>query len=773
MQPECLRLLTTLAACGMFVLSCLIAELKPYESTALEQEQYKHLLEKLTDAQRAAVTHRDGPLLVLAGPGSGKTRVITHRVAHLMATGVQGEHILALTFTNKAAAEMRSRVIGLVGAARTTICTFHSLCARLLREFAADLSLAPNFSIFDRADSLAALREATQQADLDPKNWPPAATCEKISRAKSNLLRSAEYQERADDFHTKQIAKIYHRYEQILESNSALDFDDLLLRMVDALRENESIRRQLAGRYRYILIDEYQDTNQAQYVIGRVLCRDHQNICATGDPDQSIYGWRGADISNILDFERDFPQTKIVRLEQNYRSTKHILAAADGLIKTNKTRRDKDLWTENPEGEKTEVVCCPDERAESAYVAERIVEYVQSGGSYNDVAVFYRVNSLSRPLEQAFRSAGIPYQMVRGVAFYARKEIKNVLAYLRAIVNPNDELSLLRIINVPARKIGAQTVKALKEHSRKSGATIRETLTGAGSIAGLGRAAGPLKQFGILLDELAGGPLRSVQKVLERVVRRTGLEAEYSTDRHEDGTAMDNINELISSAAQYDKENPEGDLEDYLQQTSLVCDADALDPAQGAVAMMTLHAAKGLEFPVVFMVGLEDGLLPHSRSAEYISEMEEERRLCFVGMTRAQRRLIMSYARYRQVRGVTNRTVASGFLAELPAESVRQCQCEVSAGTESLAKLFKTPDATLQRSGREGSQRRAGRSGFVAGLIEGSSVYHPRYGLGKIEQIGRFGKFTRAVIDFEEAGPQTMMLEYANLQKPPDEQVPY
>jgi DNA helicase-2/ATP-dependent DNA helicase PcrA len=728
-------------------------------------QQDHHLLENLTSAQRTAVTHRDGPLLVLAGPGSGKTRVITHRVAYLMATGVPGEHILALTFTNKAAAEMRNRVVELVGVGKTTICTFHSLCARLLREFASELSLTPNFSIFDRADTLAALREATQQADLDPKNWPPAVSCEKISRAKSKLIGPAEYQEQADKFETKKVAKIYHRYQQILESNSALDFDDLLGRMVDALRENESIRQQLAGRYRYVLIDEYQDTNRAQYVIGRVLCRDHQNICATGDPDQSIYGWRGADIHNILDFERDFPQTKIVRLEQNYRSTKHILAAADGLIKTNKTRRDKKLWTENPEGEKVEVVCCGDGRAEGGYLAERIAEYVEGGGNYNDVAVFYRVNSLSRPLEQAFRSAGIPYQMVRGVAFYARKEIKDVLAYLRAIVNPDDELSLLRIINVPARKIGAKTVKALREHSRKSGSTIREILAGAGNIAGLGRAAGPLKQFGVLLDELSDGAQRPVQKVLERVIRRSNLEAVYSTDRHEDGTAMDNINELISSAAQYDKDNPEGNLADYLQQTSLVCDVDAFDPAQGAVAMMTLHAAKGLEFPVVFMVGLEDGLLPHSRSAEYISEIEEERRLCFVGMTRAQRRLVMSYARYRQVRGMTNRTVGSGFLAELPAESVRQCQCEVSAGTESLSKLFKTTDAALQRSGREGSKRRAGRSGFVAGLVEGSSVYHPRYGLGKIEQIGRFGKFTRAVIDFEETGPQTLMLEYANLQK--------
>ena len=733
-------------------------------------QQHQHLLENLTSAQRTAVTHRDGPLLVLAGPGSGKTRVITHRIAYLIATTVQPEHILALTFTNKAAGEMRYRVAELVGPGRTTICTFHSLCARLLREFAADLALAPNFSIFDRADTLTALKEATRQADLDPKNWPPAVTCEKISRAKSKLQGPAEYQEQADDFQSKQLAKIYHRYQQILQSNSALDFDDLLLRMVDALRNNESVRSRLAQRYRYLLVDEYQDTNQAQYVIARVLCRDHNNICVTGDPDQSIYGWRGADISNILDFERDFPQARIVRLEQNYRSTGHILSAADGLIRNNSLRKHKDLWTQNPVGQLVEVVCCPDERAEARYIAGRIAQYVEDGGSCKDIAVFYRVNSLSRTLEQAFRSAVIPYQMIRGVAFYARREIKNVLAYLRVIVNPDDELSLLRIINVPARKIGAKTVKALQDRSRTSGTPVRQLLAEPGNIPSLGRAAGSLQKFAVLLDELSAAPQSPVKNLLERLMRLTGLDSEYAADRHEDGTAMDNINELISSAAQYDQDNPQGDLEDYLQQTSLVCDVDAFDPAQGAVAMMTLHAAKGLEFPVVFMVGLEDGLLPHSRSVNYIASIEEERRLCFVGMTRAKRNLVMSYTRYRTLRGLTNRTVPSGFLAELPAESFQHIQSDVSFDSEFLDKFTKATDTAVRQSARQGSTRRVSRSAFVAQLVAGSSVYHPRFGLGKIEQISKFGKFTRAVIDFEQAGPQTMMLEYANLQKSPEQQ---
>ena len=745
------------------------------ESTTLSQidqpglQRYEHLLQNLTSAQRRAVTHLDGPLLVLAGPGSGKTRVITHRVAYLIAWGVQPEHILALTFTNKAADEMRHRVVDLVGPGKTTICTFHSLCARLLREFAAQLSLSPNFSIFDRADTLTALREATQQAALEPKNWPPAVSCEIISRAKSSLLSPADYEAQAEDFFAKQTAKIYSRYQQILESNQALDFDDLLLKTVAALRENETVRSQLARRFRHLLVDEYQDTNRAQYVIARVLCRDHQNICATGDPDQSIYGWRGADISNILDFERDFPHAEVVRLEQNYRSTKSILSAADGLIKANRLRRDKQLWTENPAGEAVEVACCPDERAEADYVAQRIAAHVEDGGSYKDVAVFYRVNSLSRPLEQAFHSAVIPYQMVRGVAFYSRKEIKDVLAYLRVLVNPSDSVSLLRIINVPARRIGTRTVRILQEYSRSAGLTIRQVLADAARIPGLGRAAAPLRQFAALLDELSVGPQKPVKDVLEQVIRRTNLEAEYAKQRNYDGTAIDNINELISSAAQYDNDNPDGDLENYLQQTSLVCDVDSFDPACGSVAMMTLHAAKGLEFPMVFMIGLEDGLLPHSRSGDDNAQTEEERRLCFVGITRAQRQLVLTYARYRQFRGSTRRTVPSPFLTELPSESLRYRQCDNTLGWESSAELPRndgSKDAILQHSSRRGAKRRSDRTGFIAELSEGSPVYHRRFGLGRIEQISQTGKFTRAVIDFEQAGRQTMMLEYADLRNP-------
>lgn len=731
-------------------------------------QSHTHLLGSLTAVQVEAVTHCDGPLLVLAGPGSGKTRVITHRIAYLIGTGVRPENILALTFTNKAAEEMRTRVMGLVGPGRVTICTFHSLCARLLREFAGELSLAANFSIFDRADSQAALREATVQADLDPKNWSPSTIGEVISRAKSNLRSPAEYLEQAQDFFAQQVARIYAGYQSILQQNQALDFDDLLVRMVGALRENESIRSRLAQRYQQVLVDEYQDTNRAQYVIARVLCRDHQNICATGDPDQSIYGWRGADISNILDFERDFPQARVVRLEQNYRSSKSILAAADSLIKANKQRRDKDLWTDNSTGDPVEIMCCPDDRAEAEYVAGRISAHVSTGGSYNDVAVFYRVNSLSRLLEQTFRAAGIPYQMVRGVAFYARKEIKDVLAYLRVLVNPEDSVSLVRIINTPARRIGKKTIKTIENFARDNGCSVRQALGRLDTIAGVGRAVGPLKKFAALLDELSAGPRRPVRDVLENIIRRSGLDAEFRGDRHADGTAMDNVNELISSAAQYDLENPEGDLEDYLQQTALICDVDALDAESGAVAMMTMHAAKGLEFPVVFIVGLEDGLLPHSRSNEDRDDMEEERRLCFVGMTRAEQQLVMTYARYRQLRGMTSRTVPSPFLSELSADSVRLGETETqrrSLSAKPRSKLFKPGTDSMKHSANRGAKRRGDRAELIASLSEGSTVFHRRFGVGTIEQIGRAGKFTKAVIDFEDGGLQTMMLEYADLRK--------
>ena len=737
------------------------------------------------------MVHRDGPLLILAGPGSGKTRVITHRVAYLVSEGVLPENILALTFTNKAAKEMSKRVADLIGPGRVTICTFHSLCARLLREFAGELSLSANFSIFDRADSATALREAATKSDLDPKNWPPATTGEVISQAKNNLLGPEEYEKQADNFFTKQMAKIYTWYQKILAENEALDFDDLLGRMVSALRENESIRSQLAHRYKYVMVDEYQDTNRAQYVIGRVLCRDHQNICATGDPDQSIYGWRGADISNILDFERDFPEAQIIRLEQNYRSTKTILAAADGLIKINSQRREKELWTENEAGELVDVVCCPDDRMEAEYLAKHIAEYVEQGGRYDDVAIFYRVNSLSRLVEQALRSAGIAYQMVRGTAFYSRKEIKDVLAYLRVMVNPKDAVSLLRIINVPTRRIGNKTVKLLQQYSEANDMSVLDVLAQTGQIEELGsRAVGAVREFGELLKELSDGPKRPVKRVLEKVIRRTGLQSVYAEERSVDKSAMENVNELISSAAQYDLDNPQGDLEDYLQQTALISDVDALDAESGAVALMTLHAAKGLEFPKVFMIGLEEGLLPHGRSVDNPLEVEEERRLCFVGMTRAQQQLTLSYARYRQLRGTTNRTVPSPFLAELPGESLRlisleeemkphrptnwpgpgQAKTQNRSPARPAKKLLGKAGSrsSMNQSVAQGAQRRAGRAQFIGELVEGSMVYHPRLGLGKIEDISREGKFTRAVINFEGGGSKTMMLEYADLREADD-----
>ena len=742
------------------------------------------LLKNLSEAQRRAVLHRDGPLLILAGPGSGKTRIITHRVAYLVSEGVQPENILALTFTNKAAKEMSKRIVDLIGPGRVTICTFHSLCARLLREFASELSLSANFSIFDRADSAAALREAVIKSDLDPKNWPPATTGEVISQAKSNLLSPGEYEKQADNFFKKQIAKIYNWYQKILTANEALDFDDLLVRMVSALRENESIRSRLANRYKYVLVDEYQDTNRAQYVIGRVLCRDHQNICATGDPDQSIYGWRGADISNILDFEQDFPNAKIIRLEQNYRSTKRILSVADGLIKINSQRREKELWTQNQAGELLDVICCPDDRSEAEYLASRICEYVEQGGRYDDVAIFYRVNSLSRLVEQALRSAGIPYQMVRGTAFYSRKEIKNVLAYLRVMVNPKDSVSLLRIINVPARQIGNKTVKLLQQYSELEDMSVLDALAQVGRIEQLpNRAARAVRQFAQLLKELSEGPQRPVKTVLENVIRRTGLRSAYAKERSVDKSATENVDELISSAAQYDLDNPQGDLEDYLQQTALISDVDALDSESGVVALMTLHAAKGLEFPKVFMIGLEEGLLPHGRSLDNPPEMEEERRLCFVGITRTQQHLTLSYARYRQLRGTTNRTVPSPFLAELPTEALclisleeettphrpvnwagpAQSQTPARPAKKLLSKFGSKPN--IKQSVNQGAKRRAGRAKFIAELVQGSAVYHPRLGLGKIKEISREGKFTRAVINFQQGGSKTMMLEYADLRE--------
>ena len=632
---------------------------------------HSHLLDSLTPPQREAVEHREGALLILAGPGSGKTRVITHRIAQLLHHGVPARQILALTFTNKAADEMRLRVERLAPGEPVWTSTFHRFCSRLLRQHAALVGLGENFTIYDTSDSRQLLRRVLAEAGVDPAHYTPDRIAHALSWAKNNLISPAEYTPRSGHPLGHIIQKVYPLYAERLLRANAVDFDDLLLHVAMLLRNSPETRSTLDARYRYILVDEYQDTNLAQYSIVRALSIDHPNLAVTGDPDQSIYGWRGANLKNILDFEQDFSEVRVVKLERNYRSTKAILRAADALIVHNRRRKQKALYTENAEGAPVSLIAYVNGQDEADLIAERIADDIRAGKRRpRDFAIFYRVNALSRSLEFALRQHGIPYQMVNGLEFYQRKEIKDVLAYLRSSVNPDDEVSLERIANVPTRGISDTTIKFLQAFAVEQGISLWGAMKRAGEVGALApRAIASVGAF-VQLMEFFGAQVAScsARTAMELVLQKSGLEAAMKKLDPTQENEIPNVNELVSSAAEYDREHPEGTLAEYLAAVSLVSDADRVEGAGGAVTLMTLHAAKGLEFPVVSIIGLEEGCLPHSRAREDERELEEERRLCFVGITRAQERLILSNAAWRTMRGKREPTVSSPFLHEMPRD---------------------------------------------------------------------------------------------------------
>ncbi len=717
----------------------------------------ERLLDGLTDPQREAVSHVEGPLLVLAGAGSGKTRVITRRAAHLASTVARPDEVLAITFTNKAAGEMRERIaaLGIRGGARGPwgrgrmwVSTFHSLCARLLREYGDAVGVRPNFSIFDESDRRAMIREAVAAQGLSADHWRPRTVEAVISDAKNRMLGPEAFADEASDFMSKTIAGIYARYQLRLHEQNACDFDDLLMFVATLLQSHEDVRGELSQRFRYLLVDEYQDTNHAQYLIAARLASGHRNICVTGDPDQSIYAWRGADLRNILDFEADYPDAKTVRLEQNYRSTGAILSAASCLIKHNRRRKSKELWTEQDSGPAVRVWPCEDEQNEARRIAEEIRQQSASGGRAGDVAIFYRVNAVTRVLEEALRSAGVPYQIARGVEFYGRKEIKDVLAYLRAVANPADDTAILRAIHTPARGIGKVTVGRLKAHASARGITLGEALSEVDRIATLKAARKKLGPFAEMLARLRELPSRPVTAVIEQVLVRSGIEAALSAAGEVDNDALANVYELVSAARQFDIDNPDGGLAEWLHQISLVTDIDSLEMSGGAVTLMTLHAAKGLEFPVVYIVGLEDGLLPHGRAVKAGDEdVEEERRLCFVGMTRAMRRLTMSHARYRMIRGLSERTLASRFLTELPVDEVEVASSEPSADRSHshLRRYNETDDDAVD----------------VSRFQPGRGVTHPEYGLGRVLTVEPRCGTVYVRVCFDTFGTRAFALDYA------------
>lgn len=845
------------------------------------------LLAGLTGPQRDAVVSTEGPVLVLAGPGSGKTRVITRRIAYLLSLGIPAWQIMALTFTNKAAGEMRHRVevilAELVGSGDgrsprgLTITTFHSLCARLLRRYAPLMESSPrwgirgDYTIYDADDQLSLMKKVITDMGLSTTNWQPRSILAQVSDAKNKLLDADGFAATAHDFHAKAVSRLYFAYEKALRAANAVDFDDLLMLSVRMLRENGEIRADVQGRWKYLMIDEYQDTNHAQFMLSTMLVgiasessggggddpldleialasgveataknasrgAPRPNVCVVGDPDQSIYGWRGADISNILDFEETYPGAKVIALGQNFRSTPDILAAADGLIRRNKQRKHKPLFTEHTAGRKPEIILCRDEHHEADVVLDWI-KTVREGGDgersldWKDFAVFYRNNALSRVIEDRLRTAGVPYVMVRGTAFYQREEVRDAVAYLRIVANAADEVSLRRIINKPARKIGPATVERLAEFASAAGITLYSAMQRAGEMSELGPATvAAVRKFVDLVNGwtaggtfMGAGAADSLPELVSRVVSESGLEAHYRAEREkspeEDSDRLANLEEMVSSARDFaEGYDPAADaaldapregvvvdappllamLRAYLERVSLVADADAIDPAAGAVTLMTLHAAKGLEFPAVAMIGLEEGLLPSARAMENEpGEPEEERRLCFVGITRAMRRLVITSAKYRAVRGLRERTIPSRFLSELPRENVVVSD-QSDAWDTAVDDVggYDEGDDGSPRHGRAGMARGWGAGGkpassgagsYRAGgpvasapgsLKAGSSkgaddpqfpagckVRHKQFGVGTVREVTGVGANRRAVIAFGQVGVKTLVLQYVTLER--------
>jgi DNA helicase-2/ATP-dependent DNA helicase PcrA len=722
----------------------------------------------LTEAQQEAVAHVHGPLLVLAGPGSGKTTVVTQRIANMIASGIAPWNILALTFTNKAAQEMRDRVHTLLEEKSLqvrglTVSTFHAFCARVLREWGDRIIGTTSFTIYDTSDQRSAVKAAIRACELNDSNWKPASVLAAISAAKNKLIDVDTFQEEASDFYSKSIAKIYRAYENILRGNDAVDFDDLLLKTAQLLFGDEEVRHRLQERYQYLMIDEYQDTNHTQFVIADSISKNHRNICVVGDPDQSIYAWRGADIANILDFEEQYSDATIVPLGRNFRSTGHIVNTSALLIEHNSQRKEKKLYTELHEGNMPTVLSLEGEHEEAEAIVREVVKLREEEVLLKEMAVLYRVNALSRVLEDAFRNEGVPYVVARGTAFYARQEIKQALSYLRLLVNPRDDIAFVRIINTPTRGIGATSISRLEQLARNHGLPMLEAISLVSKEQGFtARSVTSMKKFAATFEQwqidgrsdeslTAAG---SLADLVERVVRESGLEEFYTKHAGEDDLErLQNLEELVSAAADFEERaeseeeappTPLHVLFSFLEHVTLVSDADAVDPKNGAVTLMTLHAAKGLEFDFVAIAGLEEGVLPHERSLYENNQMEEERRLCYVGITRARKHLLLTNARRRTQRGLSNRTMASRFIREMAGGSGES----VTLHEEVAADNWEVP-----------SQEDVYQDEITVGTI----VRHKRFGLGKVQRIIRRTRGSTVTVQFR-GGVKHLVLEYANLE---------
>jgi DNA helicase II / ATP-dependent DNA helicase PcrA len=705
-------------------------------------------LADLNPAQREAVLATEGPVLVVAGAGSGKTRVLTHRIAHLVtACGVKPQEILAITFTNKAAGEMKERLEGILGdvAQRMWVMTFHAACGRILRREAPRLGYRSNFTIYDQADQVRLVKQCLEELDRDPKRFVPRGIHAQISNAKNQLIGPEEYKSRVASFYDQTVADVYGLYQRRLHASNAVDFDDLLMLTVEVLERFPEARTRWQKAFRYVLVDEYQDTNHAQYRLLQLLAGEHRNVFAVGDPDQSIYAFRGADIRNILEFERDFGGAKLIALEQNYRSTNSVLRAANAVIANNRERKPKSLWSELGEGDPVRAIEVEDEHAEARFVAAEVAALVDEGWSGSEIAVFYRTNAQSRVLEDVLVRQEIPYQVIGGPKFYERAEIKDAMAYLQVIDNPFDAVSLARIANRPRRGIGDASLARLQTFADSQGISLWESLERADE-AGVGAA--PLKaveRFRTLMQSSMAGALElSVPEVLERVLERSGyleaLEAERTVEAQ---GRIENLLELVGVAREYQERAEEPTLSEFLQQLSLYSDQDDLSAERSLVTLMTLHNAKGLEFRAVFLIGMEEGVFPHSRSLEE-QGLEEERRLAYVGLTRAKERLTLTHAASRSLWGARGYNLPSRFLDELPQDEIERERLRPASWSG-----YGAPTVSVRRDQPD--------------LSTGDSVRHSTLGEGVVTRIDADGTVT---VRFAEDGVERrLMLDYAPLEK--------
>ena len=772
----------------------------------------------LNPAQQEAVACLEGPLLIMAGAGSGKTRVLTHRIANLLEHGAAPYSILAITFTNKAAAEMRERVENMIGpmAKDIWLSTFHSFCARFLRrEIESTGMYKSNFVIYDSGDSQTVVKKVIRELNLDEKQYNPGGIRNAISNAKNQMLGPMAFEAQASDFYQKKVAEVYKGYQKLLRENNALDFDDLLLVTVSLLSENEEIRSRYQRRFRYILVDEYQDTNGAQYQLTTLLAGGYRNLCVVGDADQSIYGWRGADISNIMNFEQDYPDAKTIMLEQNYRSTKTILAAANAVIENNSHRKKKNLWTDNVQGDKITTYMASDERDEARFITESISkQHDIYKTSYGDMAILYRTNAQSRVLEDAFMRVGLPYTMVGGLKFYDRLEIKDITAYLRVLYNPMDSVSLMRIINVPKRGLGQSTIEKLMVYGVENNLSLFEVIANEElleQVPGLtARSKNPLKKFAELLftlmermDKLAVSDL--IQEVMDTTGYLEALKNDKAEKKLENESRIENLQEFVGVAKDFEKEEEEEpNLENFLSKMALLSDIDNSDLEEERVTLMTLHSAKGLEFPVVFMTGMEEGMFPHSRTLMEPEELEEERRTCYVGITRAQRKLYMTYASIRTIFGRTEAHEPSRFLYEFPEELKEELAFRrkredsfigfggnydgwgsIGGGGRSMRynmSAIRPSPKGQPMSGLEALNALRSANPSLAGSVKmgtkslnrpdmsiqwkvGDKASHSKWGTGTVVKVAGSGEETEIQINFPGIGLKKLMQRYAPLKK--------